>query len=610
MSIKRSMKNKRIHGIVKKIKRLFFPAKTSDFRSGVNPHTLILREKTWRIELNHTNLRRFLRKHRLGLICCVILLVGGIALRYSLVGFASTADFYPSLCMGSWQNVQNALGKPDVPFGAPGSAFTDANSAIFTTSTNQIFCGNFSGADSGGKIFQSATLRLSWFFNTASTTPSPSVTMPSSSTAPSGGGSSFVAPSEFSASTTQSTSTDSSSSTEIEEVTPSSTTDDTAASDTASSTTSLSLPASDTPPAATGTIPTSSLTDDMAGPNSSSSTIASSTPPSTPSSTPASAPAEDDASTSISTTPPPTPPASDDDASSSTSFNDLFRYLIPTAYAAPAFSQPPPLVSASSSTGDSAGDEDIATSTLIVSTTTTSTIAITSSTIPLNLITIPSSSVPVESSGTQDILQVNVSLDGKTWTTLGNIDASNWQDASFVLPVSSWQDLQDLQVSILGFDQSGTLVQSVYLDGMDVVVAYEDADSLQGATTVAAPSAEQLPPSLPPPPPKTFDAQAKQTCSVTPYAEAVQAGGSSTFPVSLDPSATPPPPFIVQIGELPTGVSGSVVTSTADPLMPQILLSADDDASQGSFNVIVLYQEEDASGTTVSNYCQFNLLVQ
>jgi hypothetical protein len=206
-------------------------------------------------------------------------------------------------------------------------------------------------------------------------------------------------------------------------------------------------------------------------------------------------------------------------------------------------------------------------------------------------------------------LQVNVSLDGKTWTTLGNVDASNWQDASFPLPVTSWQDLQNLQVSILGFAQNGQLVQSIYLDGMDLVVTYEDADSSQGVVSVS-PSAEQTPPPPPPPPPQTFNSEAKQSCNVDPYTETIQAGGSSTFGVSLDPSANPTPPFILQIGELPVGVTGSIVTSTADPLAPQIALSASADASPGSFNVVVLYQEKNASGTTIPNYCQFNLLVE
>jgi len=543
--------------------------KISDFGAGSQLETLMLREKTWRIEMSRSKAVRFFRGHKMGIIAVLALIFAGIAARYALVGFASTVDFYPSLCMGSWQNVQNVLGKPDLPLDAPSSSFTALNSAIFVTSTDQVFCGNFLGADPGEKIFEKATLKLSWSFIFPSDTSSSVPTSTNFGTSSGGGGITVIASSSAATSSdddfatssisASSSTTPSSSTADLSSATPSSTDasssapTDVSTSTDASSAPSVSTPATTTPDVSTADQPT------------------------VPSSTPTPAPAQDTTSTAI---------------------RNILRYLISPALAAPAWAEIPTTV--------------VPTTTSVAATTTMVGTPSTSSA-PLNIILMPSSSVPVASSGTQEILQVNFSLDGKTWTTLGTVDAGNWQDASFDLPITSWSDLQNLQIGILGFSGNGGLVQSIYLDGMDVSVEYNDADSLQSSFDQSAASPDQpAQVSLPPqaPPLATFDPRAKQSCSIQPYVETIQRGDSVSFGVSLHPSEKPPPPFDLQMGELPAGITGSVAYSTKDPLHPSISLAAAPSAAQGSFNVVVLYEEKNASGTFLPNYCQFNLVVQ
>ena len=148
-------------------KEYFGPEKhTTDFGPGSQPHTIMLRERTWRIELSRSKAERFWRQHKIAIVATLVVLFTGVFTRYVLIGFASTVDFYPSSCLGNWENVQNALGKPDVGDGSPASAFTSLNSAVFGTSTAQMFCGNFSGTTDintlTGKSFQEADLVLSW----------------------------------------------------------------------------------------------------------------------------------------------------------------------------------------------------------------------------------------------------------------------------------------------------------------------------------------------------------------------------------------------------------------------------------------------------------------
>lgn len=72
-----------------------------------------------------------------------------------------------------------------------------------------------------------------------------------------------------------------------------------------------------------------------------------------------------------------------------------------------------------------------------------------------------------------DFMDVSYSLDGTTWTDLGQVNMSDWQNYSVTIPVSSWSDINNLQIQLspdIGPDEP-----VVYLDGMWLAVDYNQS---------------------------------------------------------------------------------------------------------------------------------------
>ena len=82
-----------------------------------------------------------------------IFLVAMLVLGYqSFVAKADVAYFYPSTCLGDWQNPELASGGRDTDEGASVDAFTEDNSAILKGSAGRIYCGSFEGSLPEGAI--------------------------------------------------------------------------------------------------------------------------------------------------------------------------------------------------------------------------------------------------------------------------------------------------------------------------------------------------------------------------------------------------------------------------------------------------------------------------
>ncbi len=78
-------------------------------------------------------------------------------------------------------------------------------------------------------------------------------------------------------------------------------------------------------------------------------------------------------------------------------------------------------------------------------------------------------------------VEVSYTLDSTTWHSLGKINRSEWNRATFDIPLSDWDNLDNLQISLKTlptFDQSPT----IYLDAMDVDVEYSVQDLLAPPT--------------------------------------------------------------------------------------------------------------------------------
>lgn len=69
-------------------------------------------------------------------------------------------------------------------------------------------------------------------------------------------------------------------------------------------------------------------------------------------------------------------------------------------------------------------------------------------------------------------VEVSYSVTGSSWNGLGKVSQGTWGSYSADIPVHSWQDLQNLQLSIAPLP-SLDLQPTIYLDGMTVTVDYD-----------------------------------------------------------------------------------------------------------------------------------------
>ena len=125
-------------------------------------NVLSLRKKIWKIEFDPTAIKTFFSMHQkpLGIIGFVI-----FALTLSTVSFhtqANVATFYPTSCLGGWENPIGAQGEPDVKDPKDPTSYTTANSAVLENSTAQLFCGHFQGEIPKDVSPKKFLIKLAW----------------------------------------------------------------------------------------------------------------------------------------------------------------------------------------------------------------------------------------------------------------------------------------------------------------------------------------------------------------------------------------------------------------------------------------------------------------
>ena len=64
-----------------------------------------------------------------------------------------------------------------------------------------------------------------------------------------------------------------------------------------------------------------------------------------------------------------------------------------------------------------------------------------------------------------DLLSVRYTLDGETWNELGRITLSNWNDLSFKIPISSLDQISQLQISLMSLPTIDSTV-TIFLDSI------------------------------------------------------------------------------------------------------------------------------------------------
>lgn len=130
-------------------------------RPNIQKHTgdIAITRKMPRI-LNLKRIRRlYVASSILGVF--IILIAAGWFF-YGYITRAEKAQFYPTSCLGGWQNPQNAEGKPDLAEDAELNKFTEANSAVLRNAISEIYCGGFEGKIPEETTPRRALLKLSW----------------------------------------------------------------------------------------------------------------------------------------------------------------------------------------------------------------------------------------------------------------------------------------------------------------------------------------------------------------------------------------------------------------------------------------------------------------
>ena len=620
----------------------------SDVGPSSAPKTVMLRERVWHIDikLSRSKVSRFISRNKGWISLGLIVLAALISFRYFLIGFASTADFYPSSCLGNWQNVENALGTPSLPDGSPAQSFNSSNAAFLPNDTAQMYCGNFSGSTDiellKDKAFQKASLVLSWTFNfpepeNASSDATSSMLLgvnTSTTISAGGGGGGGISTNETAPTIDTGTNATDTSNNGVSTTTDIASTSVPAPTSTANTiTTSTTDTTTDTTATTTGTTavtttPTTANATSTADASQSAPTPTSTPtpPPAAPASTPGdtqSSSSTDQSSPPADTTPPPSTPPPTDPSASPSSY--LWQPFVPFAYAQN--------IETSSASSDLSS---VSTSSLSMVDATVTPPSVPTTTLSINTAAFQNLTTPSSSAG--DILSIEISTDGVTWVPVTNINASNWENGQYDLPIRSWDELEHLQVALVALP-TATVLPQVYVDAMGVRVEYGDgatndvlinpatstaldANSPGATSAYATSSGAPLPPpsvpltSVSPSPlsakaslDKVFSPVAEQSCSVKPFSGEVQSGKSTSFLLTLVPpsgATSLPPLFDVALGALPDGITARIIPGANG--VDTIGIDASASTVSGSYTVVVVYKERQKDGTILPNFCQFNLL--
>lgn len=219
----------------------------------------------------------------------------------------------------------------------------------------------------------------------------------------------------------------------------------------------------------------------------------------------------------------------------------------------------------------------------------------------------------------EDFLVVKYSFDGENWVALAEINLANWENATLPLPITSWEEMEKIQISIEGIESLLDDIPEVTLDGMLLEVKYE---ILPVPASGQRPSSESNQENIPegkeflPPSPveKIKDLEATQSCSVDPFSKIITKGESAEYLIYLTPSDSDNS-FEISTGDLPRGVTslieGSVVSDTENGgFIKKITLNSSENSQVGSFNIVILYKEVTGGFRTLTNFCRLNLNIK
>ncbi|MBI2035115.1 MAG: hypothetical protein HYT12_00325 [Candidatus Liptonbacteria bacterium] len=235
---------------------------------------------------------------------------------------------------------------------------------------------------------------------------------------------------------------------------------------------------------------------------------------------------------------------------------------------------------------------------------------------------------------TEGFLLIRYSLDGTNWFNLEQVNRDNWPDFTVSLPIVSWEEVENLQISITEVLGAEDRAEIVYFDGAVIEVHFDlptflgdvlpdvpvtktiesladTLDVLTGDDGQAEIIKEADPEKVPAEEPVILTREAKQRCEVKPFSGAVKRGGEAERVLTLWPSGDAIGSAL-NSGVMPKGLN---VRFGADSIGNEIqevplYMFADKDARQGSFNVSTLYKESYSDGYISVASCKFNPVIE
>lgn len=103
----------------------------------------------------------FKKRIKVVVVMTIILMIVGYFL--SPKGKADVATFYPTACLGGWNNPRNAEGEPQTTRNDDVTQFTNENSAVLASSTHaDMYCGSFVGAIEKDTVPKKILVSIAW----------------------------------------------------------------------------------------------------------------------------------------------------------------------------------------------------------------------------------------------------------------------------------------------------------------------------------------------------------------------------------------------------------------------------------------------------------------
>lgn len=461
-----NVRSKRLSGLVRFVKKTkkTFVRKTSRVIKSFSKTALLKLEKRKskkHFQWFHSD---FLRRHivRFSIFAAVIaVMVAGT----SFYTKAEYAKFYPSACLGGWENTKNAEGEPEVPRKGDPSLFNSENSAVLDSAASQIFCGSFIGDMPKDAEMKTLLLKLSW---TARDKEEESVAIASSALLTKEEAELIESAGEESAATTTIT-------VSLGEEVASSTQEILDAPEGAVIELNLSETPAEIPaekekgteesskkeeekkaggnaqetPSTEPSVPEQSPASKSSSSESSPEPAPESVPPSPePQALTEQSPAPESAAPAPAPElPPPPPPAPAPESAPVSFFDRLFRGQFSVAFAETLSGD------TTTTTADSLSrlnlDSESATATAETVATAGESEAV---------------AAQENTPASPELLEVLYTLDGQEWYSLGEVSKSEWT-GTFEIPISEWEDISRLQVSIQSLSSIDELPK-IYLDGM------------------------------------------------------------------------------------------------------------------------------------------------